>query len=307
MALEHTSERPPPKPQRRMAMPAPREVHFPSEEPFEEHVAETKRHLEARTTLYLALVEERKHITIGSDQFLYFDADDPKKCLAPDVFVKVDATIKDFDSWMIWERGAPQLAVEIVSNSDRLNLAWEEKFERYEATEIEELVRFDPRSQPSLRVWDRIDGRLFERVPNRSGTYECKTLGLYWTVEMTAEYGRQLRLARDRKGKQTLPTPSEVNVQLAQQLADERHARSLAEHARLLAEQKQCEEAQARLLAEHKQREEAQARLLAEHKQQQAEQKQREEAQAHVRAQAVAATEIERLRAEIERLRGSAA
>ncbi len=105
----------------------------------------TIRHFEARTTLYETLNEAFEDVSVGSDQFVYYDSTNPKKCLAPDVFVKLDSRDRDFDSWMAWVRGTPDLAVEIVSDSDRLKLSWEEKFARYEAVGIQEVVRFDPR------------------------------------------------------------------------------------------------------------------------------------------------------------------
>ena len=45
-----------------------------------------------------------------------------------------------------------------------------------------------------------------------------------------------LRLARDREGEQLLPTPSEERLRLAEELAAERKARTVAEHERMVAE-----------------------------------------------------------------------
>jgi hypothetical protein len=103
---------------RRLYVRAPRPIAFPSEEPPEEHVSETKRHLEARTTLYLLLKGALAGAAIGSSQFIYWDAGDPRRRLSPDVFVKLGAREETFDNWRIWERCAPELAVEIVSASD---------------------------------------------------------------------------------------------------------------------------------------------------------------------------------------------
>lgn len=214
-------------------------LEFPSELPFEEHVAETKRHLKARTSLFLIVEEAFSNMAVGCDQFVYFDEDNPKQCVAPDLFVKTDSHEIDFDSWKTWEIGTPQLAVEIVSASDRLKLTWEEKFVRYEALGIRELVRFDARGEQPITIWDRVGTGLRKRTSKASNSYECKTLGLYWAIETSAEFGKLLRLARDRAGKDLLTTPSEKALELAQQLADERHARADAEHAKMLAEQKQ--------------------------------------------------------------------
>ncbi len=294
MSLAHASERPPPKLRERRDARVPLE--FPAEEPFEDHVAETKRHLETRTALYSIIKETFADMTVGSDQFIYFDDEDPKRCLAPDVFVKADVLLVDFDSWKVWEYGTPSLAIEIVSATDRLKLTWQEKFERYHALGIRELVRFNAQANEPITVWDRIEDKLVQRdAPSPSGLYECKTLGLFWTVEMSADFGKQLRLSRDRAGQTLLPTPSEKVALLARELADERHARALTEHARMLAEQRERNEANARMLAEQRERDEANARMLAE-------QKQRESEAAH----AAALSEIEHLRAELEQLRAAA-
>lgn len=252
---------------------APKAIHFPSEE----EVPETKRHLEVRTTLYLLLKDAfAASAAIGSEQFVYWDVRNPRKCLAPDVFVKLGAKNDTFDIWKGWQRGAPDLAVEIVSDSDSSDSDWDEKLERYQASGIAEVVRFDPENEAlPLRIWDRIEGDLVERVPDSTHHRECATLGLWWVV-VPSEGGPALRLARDRSGEQLLPTPEEERVRLADELAEARKARSHAEHER----------------------------MMAEHASALAEQKLREEAEAREREKEAAAAEIERLKAEIARLRG---
>jgi Putative restriction endonuclease len=281
MALEPISEFPPPldaRKETRLVRPlGPRRprLHFPSELPFEEHVAETKRHLEARTTLYLVLMEAFKDYTIGSDQFLYYDRTNPKKCLAPDVFVRVASRVADFDSWKMWKRGVPDLAVEIFSGWDRLKLTWEEKFERYQATGIRELIRFDLTKAEPIQVWDRIGTTLIERSPTSPNARKCKTLGLYWVVETHPDFGPQLRLARDFRGKDLLPTPTESMLRLARDLAAERTARAEAEHEKLVAEHQRREEAEARAFAEEQKRAAEEQKRIAEEQKRAAEEQKR--------------------------------
>jgi len=246
-------------------------------------VPETKRHLEARTTLYLLLKDAFGGAAIGSDQFVYLDAGDPRKCLAPDVFVKLGAREATFDNWKIWERGAPDVAVEIVSASDRGDAAWAVKLERYQASGVGEVVRFDQGDEVQpIRVWDRVEGELLERAPGSGDLCECLTLGLWWVV-VSSEYGPMLRLARDRSGTQLLPTPSEDRLRLAEELAEERKARTVAEHQRLL-------EQHARMVAE-RERDDA----LAENERLRAAERERDDALA----------EVERLRADLARARGA--
>ena len=250
---------------RQLYVRAPRPIEFPSEERPEEQVSETKRHLEARTTLYLLLKEAFAGKAIGSEQFVYTDAGDPQKCLSPDIFVKRDAPEELFETWKVWERGAPDLAVEIVSASDRRDADWAEKLARYQASGIGEVVRFDADGAQPIRVWDRVDGELVERATTSPALRECVALRLWW-VTVPSAYGLMLRLAHDRDGKSLLPTPSEDRLRLAEELSVERRARSVAEHERTLAEHNLRMEAQARAAADQ-----ARAAAIAENEQLRAE------------------------------------
>lgn len=258
---------------------APKRVHFRSEETLEEAVSETKRHLEARTTLYLLMRDALVSDAVGSEQFVYFDPEDPHKCLSPDVFVKLRSTDRTFDHWKVWEGGAPDVAVEIVSSWDRPEREWSDKLDRYRSSGVRELVRFDPeeRNVP-IRVWERVDGDLVERSHRDPKLRECVALGLWWTVAPSA-YGPMLRLSRDKEGTQLLATPDEERVRLALELGEERKARSAAEHERKLAEHE-------RKLAEQRAHEEGAARKV--------------EAEARAKAERerdLALAELEKLRA----------
>lgn len=219
-------------PRRYVRLPQP--IHFPA---FEE-MPETNRHLELRTALYQILKRELAlRATLGSDQFVYYDPTSAKRKLAPDAFVKLDVPHSTFRVWKTWLRGAPDVAVEVVSDSDDGDEAWETKFERYRAAGVGEVVRFDPDdSERPLRVWDHIDGDLVERARPKNGVFECACLGLFWVVVPHPQFVRMLRLARDRAGRVLLPTPEE-----AEQL--EARARAGAERAR-------DEEARRRVVAE---------------------------------------------------------
>jgi Uma2 family endonuclease len=220
----HVDERP----ARRYARP-PRRIAFPSEA----EVPESKRHLELRTILYQILrLAFRNQVMIGSDQFVYWDATDPAACLAPDVFVRVGAKDENFDSWKTWERGAPHLAVEIVSRSDADPEPWAAKLAKYHRLGITELVRFhaDKPSSP-LRVWDYVEGDLVERDLSPSSFAECTPLGLWWTVQPDLELGLVLRLSRDAAGRDLLPTERELRdaAELSRQAAEAERDTALEE------------------------------------------------------------------------------
>lgn len=215
---------------------APRALHFRSDVPLEEAVPETKRHLENRTMLYLLLKDALPGASFGSDQFVYSDPEDPRKCISPDVFVKLGTADTAFDNWKVWERGALDVAVEIVSDHDRSEKKWEEKLAHYRSNGVREIVRFDAENKAHpIRVWDRVEGDLVERSREDPKLHECAALALWWVIAPSA-HGPMLRLARDREGRELLPTPEEVRLRLADELAEARRARSAAEHERMLAE-----------------------------------------------------------------------
>jgi Uma2 family endonuclease len=214
----------------------PEPVRFPEAE----EVPETNRHLEIRTALYLILKRElAATATLGSDQFVYWDPTTAKKRLAPDAFVRLGAPHRPFRTWKIWESGAPDLGVEVVSESDEGEPDWNEKLARYRAAGIGEVVRFDAedRERP-IRIWDAVDGDLVERAPNDPDLRACEALGLWWTVVGHAAIGPMLRLARDREGRVLLPTPdeAEASAREAEASAREGEARTHEVNTRLQAE-----------------------------------------------------------------------
>jgi Uma2 family endonuclease len=171
----------------------PRPIHFPE---FE-LVAAGKRHLTLRTFLYQLL----KHLlgpehTVGSDQFVYWNAREPRRKLAPDVFLCRGIADSSFGSWKVWERRTPELAIEIVSPNEDEDEDWDDKLERYHELGVQELVRFDPdaRAGERLRVWDRIDEDLLERRVENDAC-ACVALGLVWVVCPVESEPVGLRLA----------------------------------------------------------------------------------------------------------------
>ncbi|WP_234023719.1 Uma2 family endonuclease [Sorangium cellulosum] len=186
---------------------APSPLHFPEQAT----VPETKRHLELRTLLYLVLKTFADRHTIGSDQFVYWLASNPRRCLAPDAFVRLGTPDTTFRSWKTWERGAPELAVEIVSDHDDDTADWDEKLDRYHELGVLELVRFDPAAPEGqrLRVWDRIQGDLVEREVEADHT-ACDVLGLHWVVAASNGMPVALRLARDPAGRDLVLTAEEA-------------------------------------------------------------------------------------------------
>jgi hypothetical protein len=180
-----------------------RPLRFPEQEPLDEHMGQGRRHLHLCNAFYemLRAVCVPEH-TVGADQFVYFDASNPRRCLAPDGFVTLGVADHDFDSYLVWEEGTPDVAFEVLSPSDSPERwTFEEKLGRYHALGVRELVAFHLDASPGerLRVYDRIENDLVERVVTEDRT-PCLTLGLTVLVGPVENYPVGPRLARDPEG-----------------------------------------------------------------------------------------------------------
>ena len=83
-----------------------------------------------------------------------------------------------FDSYLVWEEGTPDVAFEVLSPSDTPERwTFEEKLRRHGALGVRELITFHVDGEPGqrLRVWDRIEHDLIERVVTGDMT-PCLTL-----------------------------------------------------------------------------------------------------------------------------------
>jgi Uma2 family endonuclease len=182
--------------------------------PEEELVPETQLHLELRTLLYQLLSDYLGvEATVGSDQFVYFDAADPRQSVAPDVYVRLAPRGAPVRSWKTWERGAPDVAVEVISDSDARDSNWAEKLARYRKLGIRELLRFDPEATdgPKLRIWDRVEGALVEREI-APGPIPSSVLGIHWVVARTEDLPYGLRIAEGSEGERVILTRAEARA-----------------------------------------------------------------------------------------------
>ncbi len=206
-----------------------------------------RRHLHLCQALYAMIraVCAPEH-TVGADQFVYFDASNPRRCLAPDCFVTLGVPDHDFDSYLVWEEGTPQLAFEVLSPSDSPERwTFEEKLARYHSLGVRELVVFhvDAAAGERLRVWDRIDGDLVERVVTEDRT-PCLTLGVTVLVGRVDHYPVGLRLARGAADQLELVLTEAEGRRAAVE------ARERAEEGRKRAEEGREREKEARERAE---------------------------------------------------------
>lgn len=212
-------------------------LHFPESMP----VPESRLHMDLRVLLYQLL---RDHVgaegaCFGSDQFVYWDAADPRKSLAPDGLVKLGVRDAPFGSWKTWERGAPDVAIEITSESDASEASLEEKLRRYRAVGVRELVRFDASAAPGarLRLWERVEHDLVERVVEADRA-ASGVLELAWVAAPAEGYEAALRITRGRAEEALVPTREEARraEQEARRVEQEARRVAEAEVARLRAE-----------------------------------------------------------------------
>jgi hypothetical protein len=176
---------------------------------------------------------------IGSEQFVYWDPTNPLACLAPDAFLRFGAADDLFRSWKVWERGAPQVAVEIISDSDEPS--WQKKLERYRRLGVSELVWFDPElPERPLRIWDFVGDDLLERcLPEPCA--QSRHLGGYWLAIEQPGIGLTLRLSRDEGGTWLFPTPAEREAAARQAEAAARQAEAAARQVEAAARQVEAE------------------------------------------------------------------
>ncbi len=176
---------------------------------------ETQLHLDLRTLLYHLLSDHLgEAFTVGSDQFVYWDASDPRVCIAPDAYVAMSPAGAPVKSWKTWERGAPAVAVEIASDSDLRAEPWASKLARYQALGVRELVRLDVSGVPGsrLRLWNRETERLTERVVEGERA-ASQVLDLTWIVAPMERYEIALRF---EAGEPAALVPTRLEARIAE-------------------------------------------------------------------------------------------
>lgn len=148
--------------------------------------------------------------------------------MAPDVYVRLQPRGEPIRSWKTWERGAPEVAVEIISDSDASELEWFRKLGAYRSIGVKELVRFEPEAPEGLqlRIWDRVDDALMERVVTGSSA-PSSVLGIYWIVAPAEGQALTLRIADEHQA--VVPTRTEARMAEAEARRVEAEARQSAE------------------------------------------------------------------------------
>ncbi len=218
-------------------VPAAADVYYPESDG--QPVAETDVH----RTLMFELIgmlqtffRADPHVYISGNLFLYYQEGNPRRVVAPDVFVVLGVPNQPRRIYKLWEEGVvPAVVFELTSRSTR-GEDLRGKYDLYERLGVREYFLFDPLDEylrPPLRGYRLQQGQYQPLAVEADRSLWSVALGLALHVR-----GTQLRLY-DPAGQRWLPTPQE-----------EEAARRVAEDRAQVAEARATVEADARREAE---------------------------------------------------------
>lgn len=149
---------------------------------------------------------------VGADQFIYWEQFNPRKSVAPDIYVLDDVKPDTYVSaWKVWEsKTVPSFALEVVS-SDRLK-DYEDAPRRYGELGVAELVLFDPHADGPGRYRFQVLRRRGEDLVvvqrTNDDRIESESLGCFLRVVGEA-MDQRLRIATGDHGSDVVPTDAE--------------------------------------------------------------------------------------------------
>ncbi len=206
-----------------------REVYYP--ETDGEPMAETDLHRDLMAELIAELETYFEHapdVYVSGNLLIYYVQGNPKKRVAPDVFVVRGVPKHKRRIYKLWEEGhAPSCVIEVSSRGTILNDA-NKKATLYASWGVQEYFLYDPEYDwlpEGLAAHRLVDG-VYEDIEIKDGVAHSEVLGLD-----VVDTGETLRL-RDPHTVRFLPTRQEAEAARRQAEA----ARQQAEAARQQAE-----------------------------------------------------------------------
>ncbi len=198
-------------------------------------MAETGIHVDQMMDLVKTLREffrDRADVYVGANMFLYYREGDPRKVVAPDVFVCFGVSKEERRTWKVWSEGkAPDVIFELTSQA-----TWDEdlgtKKGLYEVLGVMEYFLFDPLEEylrPVLQGFRLTETGYIPIALEQSSEGAPRLSSEMLGLSIEVEKGR-LRL-RDRATGRQLLTPAEAYEELARlraelaQLRDEARSR----------------------------------------------------------------------------------
>ncbi|MDE0457772.1 MAG: Uma2 family endonuclease [Chromatiales bacterium] len=177
---------------------------------------------------------ERSDVYVSGNMLMYYEEGNPRKSVAPDVFVVVGASRdEDRDTYLLWrEPKAPDFVLEVTSKSTRRNDQITKRA-LYESLGVAEYFMFDPRAEylnPPLQGFGLHRGRYVAlevaRLPDGAPALPSEALGLSLHLR-----GQALRLHDPATGEDLLTLEEEAAARRAVE----------AENARLRARIRELE------------------------------------------------------------------
>ena len=228
---------------------APRVIEYPGSDG--QPMAETPVHRDVMIDAIQILTRhfaERSDVYVSGNMLMYYEEGNPRKSVAPDVFVVVGASRdEDRDSYLLWrEPKAPDFVLEVTSKSTRRN-DLVTKRALYESLGVAEYFMFDPRAEylnPPLQGFGLHHGRYVPlevtRLPDGAPALHSEALGLFLHVR-----GPALRLYDPAISENLLTPMEEASAREEAETRAEREAAARrdveAENARLRARIRELE------------------------------------------------------------------
>jgi Uma2 family endonuclease len=185
------------------------EVEYPTSDG--KPMAETDRHRDLAVYVIEALkarYRDDPDVYISGNNFLYYEEDNPRACVSPDVYVVFGVPMRQRDCYKAWEEGGrlPDVVFEFTSRRTRREDT-QTKRPRYEQLlRVPEYFLFDPTGdylQPRLQGFRLEEGR-YAPLELVEGRLFSPRLGLE-----LVQQGQDLRLYDPDRGEWLL-TPSEL-------------------------------------------------------------------------------------------------
>ncbi len=224
------------------AVPDPSVVEYPTSDG--KPLAETDLHFDRVTYAAHALkirYGDTPDVYVGANMLVYDEPGNPRRHLAPDVFVVFGVPNRRRDLFKIWEERPPSFVLEVTSKSTR-HEDMRTKRQRYAAWGVAEYFLYDPRSEylaPPLQGLALREGVYqsmpLMRFPNGQRGYASQVLGIHLCLK-----GSELRLFDPAK-RRDLRTHEEAEhavkeAERAAEDAEKRLATTETEVAKLRAQ-----------------------------------------------------------------------
>ena len=197
-----------------------------------EPMAETDTHVKLMARLRESLdryYQADPKVYVSANLFIYYVQGNPKKRVAPDIFVVQGVPKGDRRVYKLWEEGTPPCLVIELGSKGTWREDQYEKWRLYEKLGVQEYYLFDPEYnylvEPFI-AWHLMEDGQYRLMKVKKGRIKSQVLGLE-----LVDTGETLR-RYDPATAQFLPTPAELEVarQQAEMRANaEREARQQAE------------------------------------------------------------------------------